>query len=76
MGPGKPRGSLSRAKSEQPSKGGKKVRGYIVGREIDIKLNYACPRFHPAGYMPRHAAHDGYRTLAVHSGERLVQRLG
>jgi hypothetical protein len=29
-------------KSEQPSKGGKKVRGYIVGREIDMKLNYAA----------------------------------
>jgi hypothetical protein len=28
-------------KSEQPGKGGKKVRGYIVSREIDIKLNYA-----------------------------------
>jgi len=29
-------------KSEQPSKGAKKVRGYIVGREIDVKLNYAA----------------------------------
>jgi hypothetical protein len=29
-------------KSEQPSKGAKKVRGYIVGREIDMKLNYAA----------------------------------
>ena len=29
-------------KSEQSSKGAKKVRGYIVGREIDIKLNYAA----------------------------------
>lgn len=29
-------------KSEQTSKGAKKVRGYIVGREIDTKLNYAA----------------------------------
>ena len=28
-------------KSEQPNKGARKVRGYIVGREIDIKLHYA-----------------------------------
>ena len=29
-------------KSEQPSKRGKKIRGYIIGREIDIKLSYAA----------------------------------
>jgi len=29
-------------KFEQPKKGPKKVRGYIVGREIDMKLNYAA----------------------------------
>lgn len=29
-------------KLEQPSKGAKKIRGYIVGREIDTKLGYAA----------------------------------
>ena len=38
-------------------------------------MKHRLPRFHGAGYMPPHAAHDGYRMLAVHSGERLVQRV-
>ena len=32
-------------------------------------MKHRLPRFHGAGYMPRHAAHDGYRMLAVHSGD-------
>jgi hypothetical protein len=29
-------------KAEQPTKAPKKVRGYIIGREIDEKLHYAA----------------------------------
>jgi len=29
-------------KAEQPSKAPKKIRGYIVGREVDEKLRYAA----------------------------------